>query len=203
MTTKTPEKLMNPFDLIYVKVGQSMYPLFRFLHLTPNFLTTISLVTGLLSAYFLYKSSFILAGILYLISYMFDCFDGNYARTFKMYSKFGDFYDHASNMTVTLFVILAFASNKTIPSRFKLAVAIVFAILCILLIIQLGCEEKYYRIQNPDKASSTLEITAQTCRVNDLEKTLTYMKWFSPGTANTLAAITFIIAYFYIPTSKR
>jgi phosphatidylglycerophosphate synthase len=196
--TKIPEYLMNPFDLAYVKTGQRFYPLFRYLGLTPNMLTTISLACGVASAYMLYTSNFIVAGILYLLSYMFDCFDGNYARMYKMYSKFGDAYDHASNMTVTFLVLIAFATNKRVDIRYKYACAVTFAVLSILLLLHLGCEERYYRERNPDKASATLALTAETCLTKDLERTLAWMKWFSPGTANTLAALAFAGAVLYV-----
>lgn len=196
--TKIPEHLMNPFDLAYVKIGQQFYPLFRALRLTPNMITTISLVCGLASAYMIYKSRFIEAGVLYLLSYMFDCFDGNYARTYKMYSKIGDAYDHASNMTVTFFVFIAFATNKTMSTKYKYGCAVVFAILSILLLLHLGCEERFYRENNPDKASATLALTAEACRTKDLERSLAWMKWFSPGTANTLAAIAFALPRMYL-----
>ena len=33
----------------------------------------------------------------YLISYSFDCIDGHIARKYKMFSKYGDIYDHVSD----------------------------------------------------------------------------------------------------------
>jgi len=46
------------------------------------------------------ENQFALSAFSYLISYMFDCWDGYYARKYNMESKFGDYYDHVSDMFI-------------------------------------------------------------------------------------------------------
>lgn len=43
---------------------------------------------------YIYVEKYKIGTILYYIGYFFDCMDGNYARTYKMTSDFGDKYDH-------------------------------------------------------------------------------------------------------------
>jgi len=70
------------------------------LKLTPNVLTTFSLVCGLLSVYFLFQNYiwFVLFGVLHLF---FDAMDGVAARASKS-TKFGDYYDHLTDSLITL-----------------------------------------------------------------------------------------------------
>ena len=99
---KLPNELENPFDnLVYVFV-ERLSPLFYHFGLTPNSITSLSLLCGIYSAFLLFKKSYFLSILFYLISYIFDCLDGYNARKYKMMSKFGDYYDHISD---TFFLI--------------------------------------------------------------------------------------------------
>ena len=98
---KIPEESDNPIDNFILKIVDPLCPLFKALHFTPNGITTISLVFGLLSAYLLYKGHPYLFGITFFISYFFDCMDGYYARKYNMVTRFGDIYDHVKDIVVT------------------------------------------------------------------------------------------------------
>ena len=91
---KGPIRFQNPIDTILIDCGSYLSPLFRHLHFTPNTLTSISAIFGFMSVYKMYNKDYKQAGMLYFISYMFDCFDGFYARKYNMVTKYGDFYDH-------------------------------------------------------------------------------------------------------------
>ena len=58
--------------------------------------------------YNIYKNKYIIGTILWFLSYYFDCADGKMARKFKMISKFGDIYDHTSDIIkhLLLFYVL-------------------------------------------------------------------------------------------------
>ena len=47
------------------------------------------------------KKQFKWATVAIVLNYCFDAFDGNMARSFKMESKFGDYYDHVSAIIQT------------------------------------------------------------------------------------------------------
>ena len=84
------------------------------LGLTPNMITTLSLIFGLATAYVLYKKMYLVACLLWAISYFFDCLDGFIARKYKQYTKFGDYYDHVSDIVQAsvVFYILWFNNHK-------------------------------------------------------------------------------------------
>ena len=100
---KLPPEMEHPIDNLNINIGASLSPYFKNLNFTPNTLTTISLITGLLSVYYYTQQNYIYSAILFYISYMFDCWDGYYARRYQMISKFGDKYDHIKDVVVGLF----------------------------------------------------------------------------------------------------
>ena len=104
MSRKIPEKLDDNIDNIIIKYGRTLYPTFRKLNFTANDITTLSLISGFISVYFLYKKRYILSSIMYFVSYIFDCLDGNYARTYKLVSKFGDYYDHMKDLIIGIMI---------------------------------------------------------------------------------------------------
>ncbi len=72
----------NPFDNVIIDIAHWMnVHIFRPLHFTPNILTTISLLFGVMCPIFFYMKYYTLSGICYFIAYLFDCADGDYART--------------------------------------------------------------------------------------------------------------------------
>ena len=74
---KLPKKLDNPFDNVIIDLlCEPMAQFFHKLHMTPNDITTLSLITGLLSVIFLYKGLPIISVVFYFFSYVFDCVDG-------------------------------------------------------------------------------------------------------------------------------
>ena len=95
---KVNPKLLHPIEeYIYITLNKHI-PKLRPYNITPNHLTTGSIISSILSAFYLYKNTKSLAIIFLILSYIFDCSDGLYARKYKMVSKFGDYYDHISDL---------------------------------------------------------------------------------------------------------
>src|SRR5437763_1737234 len=110
---KLSKEKENPFDLIMIKLSEDTTDFYKQFNLTPNHLTTFSLITGLLSAYLFLLDYNILGGIFIIISYYFDCIDGLYARKYKMVTNFGDIYDHSSDLIkYTFLFIVMFNKSK-------------------------------------------------------------------------------------------
>jgi phosphatidylglycerophosphate synthase len=75
--------------------------------ITPNQITVLSLIFGLLSSFFIYYH-YIVSGIIFLnISFILDCVDGQLARVKHMQSDFGMWLDNISDRVVENSVILA------------------------------------------------------------------------------------------------
>ena len=118
-----------------------MNPIFKSLKFTPNTLTTFSLLFDILSVYNLQIGNTKYASILWIISFIFDCFDGNYARKYKMYSKFGDLYDNYSDMVG--YVLLFYIMYTLKPNKLKSYIPII-VILSIISFVHTGCIQKHY-----------------------------------------------------------
>jgi phosphatidylserine synthase len=86
MVNKIPEEYENPVDVLVLKLVDKHLDFYKSICMTPNMLTTFSLVAGLYAAYMIYTGDFVIASILYVVAYYFDCADGKFARKFKMIS---------------------------------------------------------------------------------------------------------------------
>src|SRR3989304_2025700 len=96
---KVPLHLENPIDnLIYDYMVEPLCDFFSLMNATPNIITTIKNLFVLFSIYCLYYKQTILSATTLLISYILDDVDGYYARKYNMTSKFGEKYDHYSDI---------------------------------------------------------------------------------------------------------
>ena len=141
MVNKISEEYENPFDIILLNFIDTHLDKYHQMGFTPNMITTISLVTGITSAYFITKQKFISAGLLYLLSYYFDCVDGKLARKYNMATTFGDYYDHFSDITKVILVVYAlYLNDRTKMKKYILIIIILFVLMC----YQLGCQQVLY-----------------------------------------------------------
>jgi phosphatidylglycerophosphate synthase len=174
MVNKINNNIDNPFDIILYNIIDCQLELFYNLHLTPNSLTTISLIFGILAAYYFYKNNFNLAAILFLISYYFDCADGKLARKYNMTSKFGDLYDHYSDyFKFGLLFVLMYLKSKQKTKK----IIIPTIIMAVLVMIFYECQEKIY-----DKHESKSVISINIINKNNCKKYIHILKYFAPGT---------------------
>lgn len=153
---KIPRELENPLDNVIIDFCTFLNPHLKKMGFTPNILTTISLLTGIVAAWFVYNSLFSLAAGFILISYVFDCLDGNMARMFDMVTSFGDWYDHVSDISKYGILYLVVLTNPRLSFGFKAAFALVTLTLMILMYVHFGCQELSYQ-KNKTDSLSTLE----------------------------------------------
>jgi phosphatidylglycerophosphate synthase len=182
---KIDKKYDNPIDNLLIYFTNKLNPTYCKLNLTPNHLTTLSLVLTLLSYYLFLQKNKYLAGIVFFIGYFFDCADGCYARRYKLITKFGDYYDHFSDISkiIILFIMLykySISINKFyVFERFF----IVNIILFLFLSVQFGCQEKIY---NKSDHSPTLARLKKLCPNENMIKVTRY---FGSGTYNLFISI--------------
>ena len=187
---KLPRHLDNPIDNWILDICEKLDPFFVKCNMTPNKLTTISGYFGLLSVYCLYNKIKYLPGIFYFISYMFDNADGQYARRHNMVSKFGDYYDHLKDWSIMfmIFYVLYKKGNMYLG---------IFIFALSLSGSHIGCQEHYYRQNNPDKEhSDTLSWCRYLCPFENtetddtrLENAMGYTRYFGLGTSNLLVSV--------------
>jgi len=106
---------------------------------TPNMLTTLGLVSSILCVYFFWKKNSILAIIFLLLRCYFDYADGMLARKYKQVSKFGDYYDHITDIfgfAIPIIIVLLCNKNKS-----KWIYLVILLIFMYFTSVQIGLQE--------------------------------------------------------------
>ena len=182
----------NPIDNFNIYLSNELCPLFKKMNFTPNGITTLSLLFGLISIVLLWKGYILAFAITYYISYFFDCMDGHYARKYKMVSKGGDIYDHVKDVSVNILlifvVIYKYIIRKKIDSLKLLLLFLFIVSITILMTAHLGCQELLY----PKKdESGTLNFSKQLC-FGDPEKTIRFTRFFGCGSWIVLVILSIV-----------
>ena len=181
---KIKREYENPIDNIIIDITEKFNPIYKKLGFTPNILTTISLVSSLIGLYLYKTKNIVLGATLFFIGYCFDCADGNFARKYKMETVFGDYYDHASDslkLILLFYVLLTLKLKKNV----KLYLILITLLLNILMLIHIGCQEKYY---NTNGSSNKSLKNPQSDSLKKLEnycpnkKNIYLTRWFGCGT---------------------
>jgi phosphatidylglycerophosphate synthase len=193
MVNKLEDKHENIFDLYLLRFIDTHLHIYKRLNLTPNIITTFSLISGLTSGYMIYKKNFKIAGLLFFLAYYFDCVDGKFARKYNMVTKFGDMYDHISD--IFKFFLVIFLLYKDNTKKFA-RTGIIIILLIFLCLYQISCQQAIYENKNKDKdnnsESPTLDYfkpSKESCLVNIYDT-----KYFGCGTA---FVFTSIIIFFW------
>lgn len=188
---KLDAKYDNPIDNILYNIIENIECYFKSMNFTPNMITTIGNIFGLVGIYMLLQKKFVLASIFYSIRYFFDCLDGFYARKYDMVTTFGDYYDHISD--VFLNVLFLFLMYIYYPKFFTFTnfVSILFFLYALFLFVYY----QEYKYGIPDE-SGTLDsikhliIPQLIIRSNkEFEKNIQWIKYFGCGTFNLLIAL--------------
>ena len=107
MSNKIDEKnIINFIDIIFYKISDIFIPILYKYNISPNCITIIGVIIGLLSSYYLYNGEIINAFILIIISAFLDCLDGHYARKYKLQSKLGYILDTGGD--ILKFIVLIY-----------------------------------------------------------------------------------------------
>jgi hypothetical protein len=157
---KMDAKYENPIDNILLEISIKMNTYLYKLNFTPNILTSISLILSLIGVYYIYNKYYRIGSILIFVGYFFDCADGNFARKYNMVTKYGDYYDHISDLTkiIILYIVILTSNLKKNNKIIFMTINILFVIL---FNIHMGCQERIY---NSDSSkSSTLDFTKHLC----------------------------------------
>ena len=184
---KVDPKYLHPFEsYVYTTLNNHIHHL-RPYNITPNHLTTCNIITSIISGYYLYKNTKSVAIIFLILSYIFDCSDGLYARKYKMVSKFGDYYDHISDLIqYLLYTYILFTKYQFINYR---ALIIIIIVQLVLMFAYIGCVENIYSPNSND----TLSFSKKLCFFNDYKEGANKLKYFGPP--NGLFLVCFIILY--------
>ena len=130
-------KIKNAFE----KLAQKLF-LGR---ISPNHLTILGLILGLLSAFFIFLSGIlqwtleiiIISAILMTISFLFDALDGALARL-KEPTKFGGILDIFCDRTVEVSIILALISTNPLQLMWPGLFSLTAIVMCITMFLLVG-----------------------------------------------------------------
>jgi len=166
-------------------ISESIYKF----NITPNMITTLSFACSLISIYFLYNYNILFFIIFSSLNYIFDCLDGYVARKYKLTTKFGDYFDHFTDI-IHLFLIMFVLFYRY--NFFDFKIALVFSI-CLLLLymITLSCQEKIMKKQNRSKV---LSYGMDYCNLT-LQRNMKYLRIFGSATMNLY--IILLVIYLY------
>ena len=139
---KVPHKLTsfiyeNPVDrFLYYSIEKISDTIYN-LNITPNIITLLGLIIGLISAYFLYEKKIIYCVILWFISYYLDLLDGYIARKYNQGSKLGGWFDHISDIIkFILYLYVLYLHNK-------INIIYIFILITIIGLTNTSCRTKF------------------------------------------------------------
>ena len=184
---KVDLKYLHPFESYVYRTLNDYLHYLKPYNVTPNQLTTCNIIASILSAYCLYNNQKYLAIIFFIVSYILDCSDGLYARKYKMVSKFGDYYDHISDLVqYLLYAYILFGKYNLWNYKIIILLLLVYIILHI---SYLGCMEKIYA----SKSNNSLSFSKQFCFFYNSKEGVNKLKYF--GSPTGLFLVCFIILY--------
>jgi phosphatidylglycerophosphate synthase len=149
--------LENPVDNLIIEYARLNAPFYKRFDLSPNTLTIMSCIFGILSALsIMMRYSPIISAMLYFIAYYYDCLDGYYARQYNMCTSFGDKLDHGCDLLKFVLVWFAIWTRFESTSTFLL-IFIPYLILVSLTLIHLACQELHYENTENQPVMSALK----------------------------------------------
>lgn len=174
---KLSDEQENPIDRLLLIFTSKCLPYFNRLKMTPNHLTTIGFLLGILSIYLVYNDHIWLAILPLILRYVFDCADGQYARHYNMTSNFGDLYDHITDVVFAVGIIMLVLIKTTRPKNQILGSLLVMILMHVLAMIHFGCQESIYKTNKP---SLSMRFVKPLCK--NPEKLIKYTRFFGSGT---------------------
>lgn len=144
----------NPFDNVIIDIAEWLNThVFRPLNYTPNMITTMSLFLGLFSATLFHYHYYILSVLFFITAYILDCADGNFARTYNMETRFGDYYDHISDISKIIALVVVVMLHP-LAKNIKVLFISGLAVFSLMSMVHLGCQETIYNPNGSHKYDS-------------------------------------------------
>lgn len=124
-------KVVDPFfgQYLHGPVTARIVPFFAWLRLRPNDVTIISLLVGLLAAFYIAQggyTNYVIGGILVQVGLYFDMIDGQLARYTKQGSEFGAYFDVMSDRVKEFVILFALAYSFGTVEAYQLMFLAIF-----------------------------------------------------------------------------
>lgn len=177
-------------DILYNHIIDPSYKLTNSLGLTPNDITTFSVLFGSVAVYFLYKKEFLLFSISFILYYICDVLDGYTARKNKQCSKLGDYYDHVTDF-ITFIPIILIIFWRLYNKKLYIHI-VVFLIFLFMFNLHMSCQELHIQDTIPEDSECHSE-TLGLIKICKDKETIKLSRHFGMG---TLIVFIVYISYF-------
>lgn len=191
-TEKQNENFLDNFLIIICdKISDSLHRI----NITPNIVTTLGFILALLSCYYLYHYKILYFLPLYLLSYFCDCLDGFMARKYKQTSKFGDYFDHFTDIAqIVIYIYILYKRYNITKYPHVLVISIIFVLL---LLVAQGCQEKLMKKEYNSEILSSFKFLCP----GKLKERIGFLKFFGSGT--TIIVFTLVSIYLWAIKMKK
>ena len=170
----------NPLDILLTRLASTLNPVFRATGHSPNLITTYSFIAGLLAVYFLYQGHIVLFSVLF------------FARQYHLESKFGDLYDHITDVVVfSLIVVVVILRYRSVIDWLAI---LIFGGVLMLTLVHLGCQQRNCSPRNC-KGDETLDGLKTLCTDR---RHIAWTRYF--GTGTFIVVIILLIVYLHYKT---
>jgi phosphatidylglycerophosphate synthase len=186
----------NPLELLLYSFAEVISPFFRSLNFTANGLTTIANLGAALALYAAYRGQMIIFVAGMTIKYLFDCADGYYARRYNMVSEWGDLYDHLSDLSFSVLLVLLllrYYQFQKWAHPYRGYFVAVFLALLLATWIHASCQEVLYAKRTGKPTSATMSIFRDTSP-KEPERLIHVTKWVGSPVV-TVIFVTLIVVF--------
>lgn len=178
-------------NIVYLFVKPLSY-LFHEFNATPNQITTLSLITGIMAIYYSINKNLKMFTFFFVLSYILDCVDGYYARKYNMVTEFGDLYDHFKDYLIVGIIIFIIFKNCYKRKIYK--PIIILSILMYLSAMHIGCQQ--IQAECNDNNSRTINIFKKLCPCSSSpNNAISTTRYFGMGTL--IISIVLIMWYLF------
>lgn len=178
---KLPASLENPVDNIFIAVGDAMCPTLKAAGHTPNLITTYSAAASVLALVALHRGDVSVFVTFWMLHVFWDCVDGHFARKYDMVTRAGDIYDHVTDISSTLGLLVIVWRRYDVPPLFM----VVFAGLIAVNFVHLGCQQRHVGGGKGESLDMLLPMCPDT-------SWLAVTRWLSHGTMHVLAMLAIV-----------
>lgn len=175
-------------DQKFIGFSEYLSPKFKSMGFTPNLITTLGLISGILCGKFFIQKIYFVSVFFWLLSYLFDCLDGFFARKYDMRSKLGDYYDHGCDFFKFIMINYLILYSK-INRKYKIVFMIIQFILLILNAWHTGCQEQL----NKFNKKNDQELWAFLKMLCKDKNQIMYSKMFGAGVYIVFVAIFILV----------
>jgi archaetidylinositol phosphate synthase len=192
--SKLPSELDNPVD---VQIYRFIPAMARWAHrncLTPNHITTLSMIGGFIAIWGLYTHQPWIFAVGYIIAYVLDSLDGFVARKYNMVTQFGDYYDHVKDAIIHVILFIGMIhlarQQKSLWLIGVLAVAMYVAMIHLKLMDEYHCKiEREKKMCQSPTIDVVRWVIPEVLLAGDVRAGLLATRWLGLGTFGTLMVI--------------